>query len=623
MTLFSMYQNLSEVPIGIYYLPISSLYVDENLLTLWVDLSIEKKIISKKEKGVFNFQINRISKGTRNDFKIPLKEEIFKIFEIFKQHKLPLNEVINFIMNPEQLGNKNEGLIELIKRITSHFKENDFENLQRLQILINDLPRKKISLLLSEKKYSLILGSLDKSEEVKNKVLTHTLTQLKKVNISKEDVDACFNNIIISEKVFRQVVDALNLNNIIAGVPPTSGGAVFIDMGGTGKSLMVEGLQKFWRTIGGTSITKNGIAEFTGDINYAKLIESWYLGSDNDNKNYDKKGLLDCAIEDEIPALLIVDEADRFIRTSTDNYEDKAADLITTEFKKYLQRFGKSQGVGGYVLTLFIANITFDDINPQLRQGGERLTPVYFGPPTSVEDWIELMNIYFKSGNLNFKNNNIEFKKKLAELILLHNSLMNKEVYMIVPRKFGPGFCEDYLSNHFTSEDLNQNTQSRTDARYEALHTKTKDYSQTIIDNNDFFIHIIEDLLLIEVQNARMNVEELRNKYYQFVGINSNSQNREDPNNGSNSNINPQLRDFYNKILKTKEIQTSFEEFFEERDKTLTRRKILNFIRIYHPDQYQIINEKEIATKILQFLNYCLEEVNKGEFDSRYIIRFF
>jgi hypothetical protein len=522
---------IGEVRLGNYYVsPFVSIKVDSNLRSIWLDLETPKKSFSKKVLGGFNFSIMRKSLGGSNDFIFNFKKEYLNLFNIFTGSKLSIPNIINFILNPIQLGEKHEELSNRIAELTSHFSDDDKSYLVNFSNLISSFPKESMNKLLHENKYSLVFGELDESELYENNVITQKRVDLKTQSITPEILEKYFGNIVLSKKTLNEVFVSLGIGDIISNPPklPTVGGSIFIDMGGTGKSMMKSALTKFWTMeLGGEVVEKDGIAEFSGDTNYATLIRSWYYGSKNDeNPKYDKDGLFNIALKNKVPSLLIIDEAERFIRTSRDGYSDGAADSIVTEFKKYLTGRDKG-GVQGHVLTLFIANVERSHLNPQLAQGGERLSVVHFGPPTTQVDWLKLINMYFNSNNLFFSDRDDKKDILLANLILKHNSYMSSEEFMIPPRKFGSSFCGTYKKKYLTKEKKISDD-NIFHSLYHGIVDNEESYSKIKYEN--FFKFIIDDLLMVEVKKAKLNDGMFRKDYYNFVGLNF------DNSSGSNSN---------------------------------------------------------------------------------------
>lgn len=511
---------LGECRLGTYYVSaFHSLRTDNDYKTIWLDLETKKGFFTYSSESDYKFPIIRKSLGKKEDFGLFLNNKFLPLFNLFQANSIPIPVIVDFILNPEKLGQENQYLISQILELRKNFSDEDKKELLKFSQFVQNLRKEPLPKLLDDKKYSLLFGNLNFQERIDNKVLTEKNPELKRINITEDDIHECFGNIILSDSIFNNVFSALGLKDIFADPPqlPKSGGAIFIDMGGTGKSLMKAGLKAFWKKIGGECIEKNGIAEFGHDTNYARLIGSWYFGYDE--KGYDKVGLFNLAVKNKVPSLLIIDEADRFVKSSNNEYKDESADLIITEFKKYLNERDKG-GVFGYVITLFIANVAWEDLNPQLRQGDSRLTPVYFGPPNDENEWLDLIDIYFNECNFQFKERSKKDDSILANLILIHNKCMNNEIYKIPPRKFSD-FCKKYLSKYY-KEERKREGETRVKKIFASLFSKNN--VNMVINYKNFLEHFIDDLLLNEVKLSKGNVSYYKNLYYKYI----NNENQED-----------------------------------------------------------------------------------------------
>jgi hypothetical protein len=522
---------IGETRTGTYYVaPYESLKADYNLTTIWLDLETKKGHFYKKAISAYNCPVIRVSLGKKDDFTLYINRKFKPLFEIFKNISptpIPIPQMIEIILNPQILGEKQQQLVEDITHLTKNLTQEDRKDLIKFHKFVQNLKTTDITKLLNESKYTLIFGNLSSDDKFNNNVATQTEIELKQQNLTLKDIEEVFGGIILDDKIFTQVFTSLGLQDICSKPPkpPKTGGAIFIDMGGTGKTLMKDALKKLWiNKLGGECIEKNGIAEFSKAENYAALIGSWYHGYEGKEEGYDKKGLVKAANENKVPSLLIIDEADRFIRDSKSGYQDQAAELIIIELKRHLNKSTQSK-----VLTIFIANVDEKDLNPQLKQGGTRLTSVYFGPPKNQKDWIELIDMYIRESKLQFENRTSQYDKLLANLILEHNKNMPHEKYMIVPRKFGPNFCNRYLNN-YSKDDTKENTHkgSKPERLFSILHKK--ETKEIIIQYEDFLKHFIDDYLLKEVELAGLNVQSYRQKYYDFINFDLEREKDEDLN---------------------------------------------------------------------------------------------
>ncbi|MFW6285617.1 MAG: ATP-binding protein [Nanoarchaeota archaeon] len=610
---------IGETRIGTYYVaPIFSLRTDNEMTTIWLDLETKKDYFKKKPLSAYNSPVIRKSLGAKDDFILYTNHKLKTLFDMFKtitDNPIPIPNMIEIILNPEKLGEEQHQLIEYITQFTQNFTQQDKKDLLKLNQLISNLKKTNISRLLNESKYTLILGNLTPDNQYINKVATQTQIELKQQYITQNDIKEVFNKIILDDSIFKQVFTSLGLQNICATPPqpPQTGGAIFVDMGGTGKTLMKDALMDFWKKLGGECLEKNGIAEFSKTENYAGLIGSWYYGYEGKAQGYDKKGLIKAANENKVPSLLIIDEADRFIAKES---EDKAAELIITELKRHLNK-----STQGKVLTLFIANVDEKDINPQLKQGGTRLTLVYFGPPKNQQDWVELISMYIEESKLQFEDRNSHYDTLLAKLILFHNSNMPSEKYMIVPRKFGPNFCKRYINNYFSDKKTVTNKSNKWQIIHSMLHTnQDKDVK---VKYNDFIKNFIDDYLLKEIKSANMQIEYYKKQYYEFIELDWQKQkttnNQKNPSSDiEKAEVNLILQDKDTKrIIKS---QYGFELLGINPNETKTkiietwRKTLKDFVAQGGDKGYRFkdrIIQSLMAQKLLEHINGKINNVNK------------
>ncbi|MCH8519344.1 MAG: hypothetical protein LAT82_01170 [Nanoarchaeota archaeon] len=636
-----------------------TLFVDDALMGIWINLDSTQ--FSNKQSIGFPISIQRINNGDKKDFKLLS----FPSYKITSEGKLPvqifLDDVYEIFNTAFPLGaRENEGEenqtdkeLDLEQKIDILHKIFEFDTskgripknyleakdklsssvLEKMRLFlkfIKNLRKAPLKELLTDKTKSIIFGTLSMKDELENQVATMNV-QYKKIddNSCQRVFDEAFKSLYLSDSQLHDIFDAIGFKYWSNGNIPLTGGAIFVDYGGTGKSLSKSAIRSFTKGLAKSVKTDCEIKEVTsGEISSyvnsgPQTVQRWYLGSKiSDHISSKQPNLVEKARINQFPSFLIVDEAQDLIKSS-DLRRIGESDPGTIEpFKRFIQDVNKG-GVTGFVITILIANMRPEQIDNPLSQGGERLKTIWFGHPKTVEAWSAVALFQFEDKKLKF---NLEYNqlplKNIGKILLkqqefLKNSFQIREFEEekggVSQRIFGDIVAE------FKSRNSNENITSFSINQFR--HTED-------IDKIFDFISFLEFLIEKAISTARrggfsINEQQLRNLLRNEINLETNSTSSSNDNHShSFENVNPQLTQFYNKILKTKDIQISFKDFFEEEDKIIIRRKIVNFIRLYHPDQYQILNDKTIATKILQFLNYCLEEVNKSEFDYNQIIRF-
>ncbi|NQZ85784.1 MAG: AAA family ATPase, partial [Nanoarchaeales archaeon] len=469
---------LGQIRVGeSYYIsPSLCLYTDVNRKTLWLDLNLDFKKLSKKNSGMYNFMITRSKVGFLDDFKY--MDLTLKF----------LNEILENFPTADEQGNPapNYGILEKLNMISSNAKDNLTETqkniINDLIIFLSNLRTLPLNKLLGENNYTLLLGELSPDEELANRVVTENIVFEKK---DSTNLPKYFEDVIIDQKVKNSIYTALGIPSILSGDKPRTGGGILIDWGGTGKSMMKASLIAFFLSIG-AEVKEKDQGDITSYVNAGpQLIKTWYRGGKMEGTDGEEEiDLVKAARKNKTPSILIIDEAEDFIREPAGN-EKSPLGNVTGTLKRFIQDVEKG-GVTGYVITLLIANIDKDDIHGPLRQGAERLKAIHIGPPKQDELWNKIFKFGFK--NLKFENNFID-DNLFAELLIEFNAFVSHEKFSVSPRRF-MGFCSDYYYN-FGKNDSVASSDEEFFKKSKSLGTeKTWD-----IKFYDFVNHFIENVL--------------------------------------------------------------------------------------------------------------------------------
>jgi hypothetical protein len=525
-----------------FYVALSCIYTDINKRTVWIDL--ESKSFSFKQFGIFKYVLKRVNGGTSKDFSfLPIaftgngmsSLKILRLFdditfwaEIKKRTEIKENlelssirSKMNLIFNiisqiAQQKKEGNEPQLEEFIKDGLNLTQDDLLLIQNFTKFVDLLPKKNMQDLLSNSRYSLLNGQLTLKEDMSNKVISEVDSCNVPEGFDINKLKSYFADVKLSDEIFEKVLIGMGIDRILRGEKPKTGGIILIDHGGTGKSLLKKSLIELFESFhyrGKSSVVKEKEkGDITSYVNSGpQIIKKWYRGGPTEEVTGEaEEDLVAVAKNSGLPSLLVIDEAEEFIREKTHGERDPLNALET--LKRYIQDSSKG-GVTGYVLTLLIANIDEKNIHAPLGQGSERLTIIEVGTPRDIDSWLNVINnVFFEQNNLKFKDN-LDLKK-LAKLLLLHKHNVSHEIYEISPRNLN-SFSSDYYLKY--SENLVTGN-NKLNAFQKMMPRKEEVSNLWEIDFNDFLKHIISDLLLSEaIKDDTININTLKHTYENFL----------------------------------------------------------------------------------------------------------
>ncbi len=530
-----------------YYVSPALLCTDSNLRTLW--LNINSKYFEDKPSLSKNFCITRIEEGTEQDFTfntIPYflrdsetGQEYVKYFSIKNLKNLfdifyggggindggdDIDKLIRHLTIPKKIEiltsikktliNGNEQELQelsqgypgyLIDAVDKRMNKDDINTLEYFgKYILKYVKKETMDSVLINEDYTKILGDLTSSEELKNVCISENITfkRHEEADIIRL-MDECFDHIIMSPDVKKAFYRAMNLQSIISGKKAERGGAILIDYGGTGKSMLKKGIIKFAEKLNAT-VKEKGQGDITSYVNAGpQVIQKWYRGSKSNDEitgGNKEEDLLQNARKNRVLSFLIVDEAENLIKKESNNGGNtRNLDTINT-WKKFIQEHEKG-GVTGYVTTLLIANMERDEIDGPLSQGGERLEAIRIGQPNDEQTWLRLLEMYVSKSNLTFSGHN--------DLSILARLLLHYKNNIAFSEEFCPSqrtiefFIKSYLSTHISNivsnnrQGNNQNLSlSQEFIREVNMENQIKEQNSSIdIDLRTFMDEIINGLL--------------------------------------------------------------------------------------------------------------------------------
>jgi hypothetical protein len=461
------------------YISPTAIYTDEERRTIWVDM--KSKSFSKNKRGSFQYLLKRFFVGTNQDFQLmPINfgppsstmkainllndMDFWSVFA--EQNKnLPFTTVhskIKFLINilNDIKGALDQGQeINLPREVMKKLElaEPDLLVLQRLNIFVNGFQKKSIHELLGDNKYSLMVGILDLDEKMKYEPGTEETNIIVPTGVTMADFEREFSHIILDSALKQRINVAMGIRRIFAGQRPRTGGVILIDEGGTGKSLLKSAFLKFFEEKLKAATKERSAADVTSYVNAdAQLIKRWYVGGPKESHLGEAElDLVREARNRNVPSLLVIDEAQRFIMKEEGASSESNSGAINM-LKKYIQEPSKG-GVTGYVLTILVANVQANKIDPALSQGAERLEAIYVGLPSNIEQWVEVQKFFYFDKKakilLEFQDNQDDVNKalqKIASVLLYHQeNVASTERYGISPRRLA-----DYISKYYMTHEI-------------------------------------------------------------------------------------------------------------------------------------------------------------------------
>ena len=520
------------------FVSLNSIYTDEDKRTIWLDLESNNFNLNTA-KGSFIYAVIRKDVGTARDFSfLPLSfsqnslvssksinllndEDFWNVFTNPEKNFVyePISEKINFIQeilhNIKAAKDQNKKIPlseEILKKL--ELNEDEINILLKIKDEIKKINKKHINELLYEKRYSLLIGELTLEEEILNKVATEE-DNIKKPSITFEEVAKYFEDVIIDDKIKQEVYLGMSLPEIIAGKKPKSGGVILIDRGGTGKSLLKSRFIELFKRMK-AEVKEKSQGDITSYVNSGpQVIKKWYRGGPTDQvTGHEEVDLVGAAKKNGIPSLLVIDEAEEFIRENKNSSQRDSVNALNT-LKKYIQDAEKG-GVTGYVITLLIANMNEKEIHEPLKQGAERLKPIYLGPPSSIEIWEKVIkNVVIEKNKLEFKEN--QNLKLLAELLLKHNNTVSDEGFVITPRELS-AYSSEYYSKHTTEGEIIPGDK----AFFKRMFAISNKQDKWKIDFNIFLKDIILEILTDKLNKdtaSKSKKEDLIKEYFQLISV--------------------------------------------------------------------------------------------------------
>lgn len=553
-------EYIGELRKGLYYINLSeSIFIDEDLRTIWVRLS--SIAFSKNSSDYFNIPIERIDTGTPNDFRLISfpKVDYYKNKKYYSQISIGnLKKLFSFFDfgNVEQNNNQDESIEQEIKKHNFIFLTEQLEAIKSVDETQQQLPKKysdfkkkitkdelniafdfinliksksirkaPINDLITNEDYSLIMGNLSPVEELNYLCGTEVL-DFKKHEEKKvlESFDKHFAKIKINNALKNEFFNRVGMEKLIRGEKLEYGGIVLLDFGGTGKSLLKEALRNFIKDMGGAFVEKD-VGDISSYMNSGpQTIQRWYRGSKVIDyiSTVKELDLVAEARKNKVPSYLVIDEAEDLIEDENKKSFGKSSLNTINSLKKFIQHVNKG-GVVGYVGTILIANMTPENVDQTLLQGGERLKGLWLGQPninleykidenSAIEQWVEIIEYIISESNLKFEKNTYK-PKCLAKLLfynlrfideLLRNNSQNYNKYEcerfgISPRMFGD-FVNTYY-DRFSNNIVDSNNFRDTIKNIFHNSSSTSSIDGDIINFGVFLSNIINSLLLPKIRD--------------------------------------------------------------------------------------------------------------------------
>lgn len=521
--------------------PFEAIIIGDDGRTIWLNVNL--KNYSTKSSLKHYLPIKRVSKGTSLDFQlegIPLKkilqDEIFYdilnvskfieldrdgfFFQFIQENsgadvdleyaKLTLMTKMSYIyqffnqLNEKKSSNPARiefGINASIIRSVEKFNDTDINSLEEFYNFLENwkITRKNTRDLLDNPNMVLIAGDLIGDEYLHYNPMTRNKSFVEQdLNELKVKFDEYFKDLIIDPNTKNSFFNSINLVEILNGEIPPQGGAILIDSGGTGKSLLVSRMEQFLSHLKtrskkkGALVKRRGEGDITSYVNAGpQLIQRWYTGSkvkDVISNRSDEYNLVQEAVDRGVPSFLIIDEAQKLIEKEDNSSGGDRINAINS-WKKFIQDRNKG-GVTGFVITILIANTTRDKINGPLSQSGERLTVIEIGHPKNKTLWIDLLKLYFKNIQVEEKEKKLEI---FAQLLLYHLSVVKLETNSPSPREV-ESMCKNFLNPNSSLDPFAQAAEARKGNREQS------------IDNFHNFLEFIKSKL-IEKLNSGENIK--------------------------------------------------------------------------------------------------------------------
>lgn len=555
-----------------YYIDITnSLRVDENFRTLWIDLDSQR--LSKDYTLVNSVPIFRKDSGSKEDFLLKGIPEFYKdkegktlmrwhsfkelheLFEIFilggekrvfsrEEENLEIfvkgfslldriDYLRNFANSEEQIPIKS---LEKARKIIQKNKEGFLTILQYFEDFIQkNVKKESIDTLIEQGNYSLVFGELSPDEYMEN--ISFTLQSSFRELDPQRVEDLLFrtlDGIAISNRGIDEIIEGLGLARWPVGLAPKKGGCLFHDYGGTGKSLFVERFKEFVKRLGPEFNLNSEEIPYVEEVSTSEIssysnagpqiVKRWFMGYDGqpDHISGKKPDLVKISRERRMPSFLIIDEAkDLILADSARGHNDTNLNT-STSIKRFVQDIKKG-GVVGNVIVIMIANMTIDQVDSPIIQRGERLTPVWFGHPRSIEHWNNVIEYHINDKNLNFRQNSVSLEH-LSRLLIRNLELIRaqmnnppnnaEEINAVDQRSFG---------DHMGSFAGNLNVRNSNASGWRSLAAKAifnrDNQNQTRVQLNfrDLMVDVIENLLLFNVRNKNIGDETTFRDEFQAI----------------------------------------------------------------------------------------------------------
>ena len=564
------------------------------------------------------------------DIAFPLGEKAKESQEDQQGKEFNLEEKIDILERIFNYDGSNGPLPKQYSKAKEKLNSSLVEELKLFLKFIQSLHKVPLKELLEDKSKSLLFGSLSLKDELDNAVATLSV-EFKKIDDDtvKRVFNDTFSNLCLLDEQYSAIFSAIGFREWSLGKVSKRGGAIFVDYGGTGKSLSKSSIKNFATLLAKSVETKCEIKEVTsGEISSyvnsgPQTVQRWYLGSKvSDVISGKQSNLVEKARENRFPSFLIVDEAKDLIKDESQRKIGESSKETVESFKRFIQDLEKG-GVTGFVITILIANMRPEEIDGPLSQGGERLKPIWFGHPQKPELWSAVAKYHIT-------NNNLDFGLKLEELPLenigkvllkqqeyLRTILLNLDSHKEHLEEAG-GISQREFAE-LTSEFKNRSSDSRDSViGFDILKFRNTEEIKKVF----FFAQFLEFLIEKAIEKAQRLVpniskDELRALLKDEIDLGKPKKDTKPR--AILQNDDTQLREMHNKITNAKKNNESYAVFFQTKDKTLITQKIQQWVIMFHPNNYLSKGKEEqnrLASFITTELNGCLSNINRGEFNA-------
>jgi len=438
---------------------------------------------------------------------------------------------------------------------------------------------------------------LTSEEELKLKDPRKVEFEFKKPSVSGSEIMKIFDKVIIEKSKKERILDAIGIQNILQGKRVTKGGVILVDYGGTGKSEFMKLAEEVWNLMGAESKRDSASSIGSYQNEAAKKIQEFYFGGETYGF---QSNLVESAVKNQIPSLLIVDETEDLIRDTNKTGVNSSYKGATASFKNACQALEKG-GAGGLVVTILAANIDPEDIESALGSGGERLTVVYLGLP-KINEWIEMINNFIHLTNLKLVESSFtnENKKIIAYLLYMYNKDLEGKNSSFTPRQFW-SFCNNYYGEFSESghEGIIERIRDGDYSNIKPWEINFKDFFNNLLyliqakfeqDENPNLLKEKVNNFLKEIKEK--NIDDLIKNTNQNIGIETKTK--------THSLIDIFSNNKEEKIDKTSE--TKLEDF--ERNFKYLKRNFINIVDIYKNVKKDNLSEKILNEYIIKLVAF-------------------